>query len=672
MMKISHLFSTTLLIALLLSGYTAVPHASAQGSGSSESCAIIHSPIINGVLFQPYGATVDYYNWGELQERWVVEQGNTSVWYYITPDGNLYKWRGGGPGELAGKLVATFPLEFHEDISLFAEWDGTQCDGVDAEQVAHLSLHVAPLPPLNSTVVNADDIALLRFTAHADGDTDVVLNALVFDAEHGALSNIQNFSLWVDADNNGEAETALQQDGTLNNDSVVFDAINNAGFTVQKGSTIMFEVRGDVASTLQDDSRLQAQFAVTTAAYISAQSAHDGSVLEGIETDGTCAKNTCAISVETQPSTAWTFFSRGDLRISSSAQSTALQLLGGTESDAVFSIDLSAEKESIRITQLRIDASSVPQSVKVLALYLDDSETPFAYANSRNCEQNTVAFCANVEQQNIVVPKGETVTLRVHVVLHTDSRGAISGETFTLSFSDEDSSIVAQGVQSTSMLTENEVFIEAGISSATLETTLAKIVSMQNASTDTDGTPVPTGIADVGTFTISAADNFNTKDGTNDVVIDGIVLSLDVKDVAIQADSLQLINKGNTSLSATCTPYDETNFAQITDVITDSVQVLCNNLSASNVDTVIDSGDSQTFVLRMEITDTNTTEAEDGTSSLQVRLENYSDNSATTFGVEQHQSHLQWIDTDIGARTTFLWVDLPESTIALTHYYSRN
>ena len=39
-----------------------------------------------------YTATSDYRNWGGLDEKWLCGSGNT--WYYITPDGDLYRWDG--------------------------------------------------------------------------------------------------------------------------------------------------------------------------------------------------------------------------------------------------------------------------------------------------------------------------------------------------------------------------------------------------------------------------------------------------------------------------------------------------------------------------------------------------------------------------------------------------
>lgn len=78
-----------------------------------------------------------YENWGGRGEKWL--QGDDDVWYFITPDGELYQWAGKGnlvgaatrafrrsvlrDKSVEGKLVATFgspptkgkPNEFHED-----------------------------------------------------------------------------------------------------------------------------------------------------------------------------------------------------------------------------------------------------------------------------------------------------------------------------------------------------------------------------------------------------------------------------------------------------------------------------------------------------------------------------------------------------------------------------
>ncbi len=62
-------------------------------------------------------ARSDFYDWGGRRERWV---SSGDGWYFITPDGSLFKWNGSQPGQLTGELVATLDSRYHADIQLFA------------------------------------------------------------------------------------------------------------------------------------------------------------------------------------------------------------------------------------------------------------------------------------------------------------------------------------------------------------------------------------------------------------------------------------------------------------------------------------------------------------------------------------------------------------------------
>ncbi len=56
-----------------------------------------------------------FLNFGELQEKWLLA-GDGQTWYYITPDGNFYRWLGGGA--LNRELVATLSTATYADPSL--------------------------------------------------------------------------------------------------------------------------------------------------------------------------------------------------------------------------------------------------------------------------------------------------------------------------------------------------------------------------------------------------------------------------------------------------------------------------------------------------------------------------------------------------------------------------
>ncbi|MEQ9407607.1 MAG: Calx-beta domain-containing protein [Fuerstiella sp.] len=51
-------------------------------------------------------------NWGGLNERWML--GDNDNWYYITPNGDLFRWNGSPRSALSGDLVATLSPAYHE------------------------------------------------------------------------------------------------------------------------------------------------------------------------------------------------------------------------------------------------------------------------------------------------------------------------------------------------------------------------------------------------------------------------------------------------------------------------------------------------------------------------------------------------------------------------------
>ena len=64
----------------------------------------------------------DFFNFGGLNEKWLRD--STGRWYYITPEGLLYRWnRGTGMGgtPLTGELIATLSPRFYETPRLLAD-----------------------------------------------------------------------------------------------------------------------------------------------------------------------------------------------------------------------------------------------------------------------------------------------------------------------------------------------------------------------------------------------------------------------------------------------------------------------------------------------------------------------------------------------------------------------
>lgn len=56
----------------------------------------------------------DFLNWGSRGERWLFGAGQ---WYFITPDGNFFRWDGSPRTALTGDLVESLAPEIHRDLA---------------------------------------------------------------------------------------------------------------------------------------------------------------------------------------------------------------------------------------------------------------------------------------------------------------------------------------------------------------------------------------------------------------------------------------------------------------------------------------------------------------------------------------------------------------------------
>ena len=55
-------------------------------------------------------------NWGGRGEKWLAGDGDEL--YYVTPSGQLFRWTGGGPGNISGTLIASLDTSFHQNVEL--------------------------------------------------------------------------------------------------------------------------------------------------------------------------------------------------------------------------------------------------------------------------------------------------------------------------------------------------------------------------------------------------------------------------------------------------------------------------------------------------------------------------------------------------------------------------
>ncbi len=571
---------------------------------------------------------------------------------------------------------------------------------------ANLTVAVKSGAATDTAVKNSKNINLLRFEARAGEAKDVLFTKAIFASNAGSLNNGQNYTLWVDTDADGKVDTILEKGQSAQNSKVTFNQLTGGGFVIPKEKTVVFEVHADIAASLTD-SQLQLKFSTGDTSYIEAEQVDRGSALSGIKTDSASCTS-CDIIVTTATSTLYSLVSQGSLIVSKDTTTLrSHQLLGGTLGDPVLRLQLHAEYEDVDVTDLQLTSSgSRANSVDRLELYKDGATAPFASATVGGCgsddvltqnqEMRVTTFCAKMQSRQLVVPKGgPDVKISVRPRMKSDVDGATSGTGVTFFITSQPVSnnasgsgaVRARGDQSSNNLVANDGHQVAGgqvvirstggfgsgsdIIGAKNLTVLSKITSITNANPDANGSIVPTGVSAIGQFKFSAAPHNNSKNGTNKVTLSGAVFNIDSNNVILSSFALYNKTTGS-SITSSCTAKNSSNGALAS--ASGSFAVVCGMLGSSSVNTSIDQGSDETFVLQA-----NVTKVTGQTSfTLQVSLQNFNNIGANTFGpgTASTVSHLDWIDDDSGTLSTsgtttesrFLWVEYTDTTVKSTSY----
>lgn len=555
----------------------------------------------------------------------------------------------------------------------------------------------------DTAVENAKNVNLIRFEARASEAADILITDFIFEAATGfSLVNAQNYSVWVDTNDDGVVDTILQKGVAAQSGQISFDKMTGGGYVIPKQKSVTFEVHGDISASLIGTNPVLALRFDTGATFISAEQVNDGSSLNGIQAKNpanvdigsngsyTAGGATAEIQVFTQYSTMYTLRGQGDLYVTkSSTPVRSRQLLGGTLADEILRLQFHAEYEDIDVTDLVFtgsgaQASLITTNVDRLELYKVGATTPFASATVAGCGTDAVAansMCAQMNNQEFVVPKGSNTNILVRPRMRTDTDGAISGTDVIIDLdrtaSTSTGSVRARGLLSSNDLAANnanttpegEVFI--GISSASSqfnqkiaggfnEVVLSKVTSITNADPNANGTAIPTGVGrEIGKFKFATAAANNLKNGTNKWTLSGIIFNVNATNVDLDGSSFKLFNSANPTVTSACTVVQTSGSS--------SLLVDCRGLLASSVNTEIDPGSDTTFVLRADVQNGKVSNA--STSTLQVSLQAYTDNPKyLVYGTTSGQSHIDWQDKDNGGATTFHWVEYPDTTINGTSY----
>ncbi len=369
------------------------------------------------------------------------------------------------------------------------------------------------------------------------------------------------------------------------------------------------------------------------------------------------------------------------------------QLLGGKLEDWILLLTLRAESEDIDVTDLILSANGVhanrfSNSVKSLELFKAGSTTPFAIADVGGCGSIRVqanSMCANLDAQQLIVPRGLSVDILVRPRMKTDEEGSVSGQMLSLYVDPTATSwsgsgaVRARGVQSRNALlkndgdtlTEGEVFIGTNVAGGNRpiqgnvhQIVHSKVLSLVNANPDVNGSTIPTEPRGIGQFKFSAATHANTKNGSNDWTLSGILFNVNATNVTVGtgdqrslASDFFFYNKANSTVRQQC-------FANVKNA-SGSFVVSCGNLPNSGVNTRIDAGTDATFVLEADVENPKIASTN---STLQVSLTSFSTPFASSFGAAT--SHLEWHDQDAGTSTKFFWMDYPETFVSSTLYQS--
>ncbi|MEK7218985.1 MAG: NBR1-Ig-like domain-containing protein, partial [Patescibacteria group bacterium] len=275
-------------------------------------------------------------------------------------------------------------------------------------------------PRTDTAVANQKDITLDRFKFYADRAN---LNLIEVEAKaaEGSLGNVNSYALWVDADGNGEVETVLQDGvqpllGTVLFDNIV-DGVNGF-YRINSGQEVRMEIRGDVNGSLGEPPQLRMTLARAEAE---------------TENGGPFPPEQVLLSQVAQ--TLWTFVDNGNLFVTKDTTPVRpRQLLGGTLGDTILRLNFRAEHEPVDVTNLQItNSGSTASAVERLELFQAGQTSSFGIATTSGCGTDDVpeegtTFCASMQSQQLLIPRGGEVTVLVKPRLKNDEAGAVSGQ----------------------------------------------------------------------------------------------------------------------------------------------------------------------------------------------------------------------------------------------------
>ena len=499
----------------------------------------------------------------------------------------------------------------------------------------------------------SQDVPLFAFVGIA-GSQDVYITTLKLKSLAGSLSNAENYRLLLDRDGDGIVES-LYGAATPSGETLAFGNLN---ILIRDGQYTRVELWADVKTSVLPSS-ISVGFSTGLSDFVEAVGKSDGAELNGIVINNAqCTVSICWISVITDTSQTVSLGTRGNLFVTLDTVPIGdRQIIASTETPSLLLLKFRAEAEDVIVKELAI--TGVPSGVDTLRFYAAGSPQPFAIGKSIHC--STVVsgrFCAD---KDFIVSQHGEMSVIVKAVLKSDTQGAVSGQTVTLSINDATtgSSVAVQGegYDSGQQLAQNngdsaedgEVFIgtsvvasNSAITGPTHTIVLAKIVDITNTNPDPPNSPISLGAMQFARFGFRAANHENIMNGPNTIVIDRLAFTVSAVNVTFEPASFRLYNIQNSGTTHNC----------VSSGTTGTITVTCSGLAAGDVSTTISRGDTINLALQGTVTGVSET----GISILQASLNNLS-NPASTGTVE-------WSD----GNTTIDWVDLASTQVKSTNY----
>lgn len=481
----------------------------------------------------------------------------------------------------------------------------------------------------DTVVSNQKNVSLLAFKAGAE-HADVLFTIARFQAAVGSVHDVQNYQLWVDTDGNQLVDTILDRTTARADGTIVFNDMTGGGYVIPKEESVRYEVRGDAASSFSS-SQFQLAFAV--------REPFDGEVLA----DGSPLADRNFVSTD---SMLFTLRKQGDLFVrKDSAPVRERQVLGGALSETLVGVDFSAEFEDADITYIGVDVIGDHRSIDRLEAYVAGETQPFAVGTSGGAKAgDDIGF--NMHNRQLVVGENAVKDVVIRARMKTDENGGVSGDQFALVIDQ----VFARGGFSSRDLTPD---VAEDLVGPTHAVVMSKISSITNANPDPDGSAIPIGFRRrVAQVKLTAAASRNTQNGTNDVVGDQLVFLGHATNVVVDAKAFRFYNADDSTSTAAATRLERLDGTPIeSDTVTGVFRVVFTDLSASVVNTEIDSGSSELFVMDANILSV----FGEGSSSLQFNFD---------------VGSINWIDKDASTATRFSWVEYGDQVIPGTRYVS--